>query len=286
MKIERDMVAVVTGGASGIGEAMAADFAQRGLHLALVDIDGDKLEATRAKLAGGTSRIFTVCTDLSQDSSIEQLRSEVNRALGIPDLVCANAGIYANGGPLWLTQSADWQWAWQVNVMGVVRTLQALVPGMLLRPSHAHVVITASIMGFTGGATSVYSTSKHAVARVAEGLHHDLTAAGAPIGVTLLCPGPVATHLMEADRNRPAHLRGTGEEPEARDYRAAAHQYFQTHGLSPGLVAAAAVEAIERNQFFAFPGATAVPHLESRLADIRMNRSPTLLPLTAHSRGR
>lgn len=277
------MVAVVTGGASGIGESMAAEFVRRRLHVVLVDIDADRLAETRAKLSVGTSRIFTVCADLSQDSSVQQIRDDVERTIGSPDVLCANAGVYATGGPIWLTRSADWQWAWQVNVMGIVRSLQSLVPGMLRQSGPGHIVITSSIMGFAGGGTSVYGTSKHAVTRITEGLHHDLVAAGAPIGVTLLCPGPTATRLMESERNRPAHLSGTANGADDTKARAAAHQYFQTHGSSPSLVAAAAIEAIERNQFFAFPGSDVTPHLEARLADIRKDRAPTLLPVTTQS---
>ena len=277
------MVAVVTGGASGIGESMAAEFVRRRLHVVLVDIDAVRLEETRAKLSGGTSRIFTVCVDLSQDASVEQLRREVERTAGSPNVLCANAGVHAAGGPIWLTRSADWQWVWQVNVMGVVRTLQSLVPGMLLQQDPSHIVITSSIMGFAGGRTSVYGTSKHAVSRIAEGLHHDLIAVEAPIGVTLLCPGAVATHLMLSERNRPAHLSGNCDEMDGLAERTVAHQYFQTDGRAPSIVASAAVDAIERNRFFAFPASDAAPHLEARLADIREDRPPTLLPLAMTS---
>lgn len=277
------MLAVVTGGASGIGEAMAAEFVRRRLHVVLVDIDAVRLEETRAKLSGGTSRIFTVRADLSQDVSVQQLRQEIERAVGSPDVLCANAGVHAGRGPIWLTQSADWQWVWQVNVMGVVRSLQSLVPGMLRQQGPSHIVITSSIMGFAGGPTSVYGTSKHAVSRIAEGLHHDLIAIGAPIGVTLLCPGAIATQLMLSERNRPAHLAGTSDGVDGLSERTAAHQYFQTDGSAPSIVAAAAVDAIERNRFFAFPASDATPHVEARLADIREDRAPRLLPLTMTS---
>jgi len=76
------MVAVVTGGASGIGESVAAEFVRRRLHVVLVDIDADRLAETRAKLSAGTSRMFTICTDLSQDSSVQQLRHDVERRSG------------------------------------------------------------------------------------------------------------------------------------------------------------------------------------------------------------
>ncbi|MEY4094013.1 MAG: hypothetical protein RLZZ53_1212 [Acidobacteriota bacterium] len=273
------MVAVVTGGASGIGESMAAEFVRRRLHVVLVDIDTGRLEETRAKLSGGTSRVFTICADLSQDASVQMVRHEVERRVGSPDVLCANAGVYARGGPIWLAQSADWQWVWQVNVMGVVRSLQALVPGMLRQPDPGHIVITSSIMGFTGGQTSIYGTSKHAVTRIAEGLHHDLIAIGAPIGVTLLCPGAIATQLMLSERNRPAHLGGTSEGANGVSEQAPEHQYFQTHGRAPSLVAAAAIDAIEHDQFYAFLDADARPHLETRLADVRETRAPTLVPL-------
>lgn len=283
MKLEQDMVAVVTGGASGIGEALAAEFVRRRLHVVLVDIDTGRLEETRAKLSGGASRIFTLCADLSHDASVQLLRNEVERRVGSPDVLCANAGVHVRGGPIWLTQSSDWQWVWQVNVMGVVRSLQALVPGMLRQPDPGHIVITSSIMGFTGGQTSIYGTSKHAVTRIAEGLHHDLIGLGAPIGVTLVCPGAIATQLMLSERNRPAHLSGTLEGADGLTGRTAAHQYFQTDGRAPSMVAAAAIDAIERNQFFAFPGSDATPHLEARLSDIRSGRAPTLVPLTKTS---
>ena len=280
MTLEPGMVAVVTGAASGIGQAIAGEFFRRGLRVVLVDIDAHAIEATHQSWGGESGRSAAVCADLSNDRCVQQLRQEIEQAVGSPDVLCNCAGVYAASGTIWETQPADWQWVWQVNVMGLVRTLRALVPGMLRRGSSAHIVNTSSIMGFASGASSSYSTSKHAVARITEGLYHDLMAAGAPIGVSLLSPGLVATQLMRSNRNRPDDLRGTPPSVEEMEERETAHSYFQTHGRLPSLVAAAAVQAIERNRFFVFPGADPVPHLEARLACIREGRAPTLVPLT------
>lgn len=214
-------VAVITGAASGIGQALAKRFARAGMRLILSDIDPDAMARTADEIAASGSELHWTCTDVSDQAAVAALADLAFDRFGAVDLLCNNAGISPGGRhrPVWEFPVEDWRWAFDVNVLGVVHGLRAFVPRMIDQGSPAHIVNTASLAGLLGGGRSpVYSASKHAVVHISEALYSQLRAIGAPIGVTLLCPGQVRTAIYESERNRPASLRpveGVMEDPAA-----------------------------------------------------------------------
>lgn len=194
----RDAVAVVTGGASGIGRATVRELAQRGARVVVADVHEDRLEEVRVEIEEMGGRVLTVRCDVAFDDQVEHLRNEALEEMGRVDIVMNNAGVVAMGPPERMTME-EWDWILQVNVYGVIRGVRAFLPHMLERGS-GHIVNTASLAGlFAYAWDSVpYITGKFAVAGFTEALA--LYARPLGVGVSLVCPGLVDTNLGETAR--------------------------------------------------------------------------------------
>src|SRR5215472_4324435 len=146
MKTFKDRVAVVTGGASGIGLAMARRFAREGMKLALADVERGALEQAEAELRTSGASVISVPTDVSKTEDVEMLAQRTFDAFGAVHVLCNNAGVSV-GGPLWEHSLEDWQWVMGVNVWGVVHGIRSFLPRMLREDAEGHVVNTASLAG-------------------------------------------------------------------------------------------------------------------------------------------
>ena len=187
-------VAVVTGGASGIGLAMARAFADRGSRLVLADIDEAALDAAEAELSAHTD-VMTSVTDVTQLDAMEALAEDVYERFDKVNILCNNAGVAAYG-PLSQASIEEWRWVMDINVWGVVHGIQAFVPRMLEGGEQGHIVNTASMSGLVGMLNlGVYCASKFAVVGMSESLARELRST--PIGVTILCPMVVDTKINE-----------------------------------------------------------------------------------------
>ena len=200
--------AVVTGGGSGIGEGIAGACAAAGMRVAVADIEADAAERVAASLRAGGAEAIAVRTDVTARADLDALAERAYAAFGEVNLLCNNAGVISVG-EIADTTPEDWQWLFSVNVFGVVHGLQAFVPRMRAQAGAAHVVNTGSISSISAThaiPVGAYCATKHAVLGLSETLRQELEGDG--IGVSILCPGGVATRLFAADRNLPAALRG------------------------------------------------------------------------------
>ncbi|HRA24386.1 MAG TPA: SDR family NAD(P)-dependent oxidoreductase, partial [Usitatibacteraceae bacterium] len=187
--------AVITGAAEGIGRAIAEEAAERGMRLVLADIDAARLEATVAALRATGAEVEGLRTDVSKAAEVDALADFAFSRFGGVRLLVANAGV-ACAKPVWETTPGDWEWVMGVNLYGVTNALRAFLPRMLASGEPGHVSATASMAGLLSlPSMAAYNASKHAVVTVMEGLHHDLTARGARIGASVLCPGWVRTRI-------------------------------------------------------------------------------------------
>jgi len=253
MREFRDRVAVVTGGGSGIGAALCWRWARAGMKVVVADIDLAAAERVSTALEAAEHEAIAAKVDVSRAAEVEQLALLAYRTYGSVDLLCNNAGIVPSGRyrPIWEYPLEDWQWALDVNLMGVVHGIRSFVPRMLEQKTPAHIVNTASVAGLVSGAGSpVYSASKHAVVRATEALYASLRDLGAPIGVTLLCPGLVNTRIYESERNRPQDLRPTGgAAAEVPELQAVAAELY-AHALSPEAVAEQVFDAVNADRLY------------------------------------
>ncbi|WP_024805780.1 SDR family oxidoreductase [Nocardia sp. BMG51109] len=192
MKLEAGQVAVVTGAANGIGVALAAALAGRGVRVAMADVDTAALTKTASDLG---DQVIAVPTDVAD---IDQVRALADRALaefGRLDLVVNNAGTSA-GGPSWEVAPADWDRVWSVNVGGVVNGIRVFVPH-LIAAGRGHIVNVASLAGLTVGLFGApYAASKAAIISISESLRGELDLVAPEVGVSAICPGPVDTRMF------------------------------------------------------------------------------------------
>jgi len=198
-------VAVITGGASGIGRALALALAREGADVAVEDVDEAGMAETVAAVEALGRSGLAIRTDVADRASVLALADRVEVRFGAVDVLCNNAGVVVHGG-LERATHQDWAWVMGVNLWGVVHGLEAFLPRMIARGAGGHVVNTASMAGLIASqGLGVYNTTKYAVVGLSETLAKDLRPYG--IGVSVLCPMGVDTRIRDAARNRPPALR-------------------------------------------------------------------------------
>ena len=211
----RGKVAVVTGGASGIGLAMVQRFAQEGMIVIAADVRADAVEDATAKLrAEGLDSVHGVVVDVTDYESVAELAARIQTNHGGVQVLCNNAGVGSGAeGFIWDHELADWKWGFDVNVWGVIHGIKAFVPGLVASGEPGHVVNTSSGNGgvVPFGDTAVYATTKAAVVTLTESLYAHLLRAESPVRASVLFPGPnwLRTNLWEAWRWRPEEYAKT-----------------------------------------------------------------------------
>ncbi len=230
--------AFITGGASGIGFAMAQAFLHEGMNVAIVDVDSEALAAAEAMLSGSNAKVMALQLDVTDREQYVVVADQVEAALGNIHVVCNNAGVY-RGGAMDAVTYADWDWVMGVNVGGVVNGIQTLVNRIKSHGEGGHIVNTASMAGVvTSAGLGVYNTSKFAVVGLSEALR----------------AGMVRTKILESERTRPAQF-----EVAETAAIAAAEQHSEimnlamNTGIEPAEVAELVVEGVKNNQFYLFP---------------------------------
>ncbi len=275
MELVPGKVAVVTGGASGIGLALAHGFAARGCSVVLADVDADALDAAAAEVATHGVDVLTRPTDVSKVDDVEALAAATMERFGAVHVVCNNAGVGGAGDP-WVGPLETWEWVMGVNFWGVVYGVRAFLPHIVLSGG-GHVVNTASIAGvFPGMTAPPYDASKHAVVAITEDLYTSLRAGGVPVGVSCLCPGWVRTGIGDSDRNWPEEL---GELPERDAAGEVARKYLTRaldEGMQPAAVADLVLGAVTGDRFWVFPQQEFLDLAIARWRDIEEGVDPTL----------
>jgi len=233
--------AIVTGAASGIGLAIATALAEAGTNVVLADIEKDAVEQAAHRLSGTNKQVLPVTIDVTQEQSVIDALIEAERRFGKLHIACNNAGIPMHGTRLVDVPVADWSFILGVNVWGVIHGIRHFVPAILKHGEAGHVVNTASVAATQnrrGTNQGPYSMSKYAVLSLSEALEHELE--GTNVGVTALCPGPIATNLAQGARHRPDHLGGPETRPGAEAVMA---ERLARTGIDPKLVGERVIDA-------------------------------------------
>ena len=275
MKDLADKVAVVTGAASGIGQALATRFAAERMKVVLADVEAGPLAQVADDLCAAGATVLAVPTDVGDRAAVDALARRAVEAFGAVHVICNNAGVAGPGGPLWTLTDADWEWTLRVNLWGVVHGIRAFVP-LLVAQGEGHVINTASIAGLISPQLmGPYVASKHAVVAISEVLALDLEVTGSPVKVSVLCPGFVRTRIGESQRNRPAHLADTSSHPAAA-LAANMVQQAVAGGTSPDDVAEQVVAAIREERFYVLTHPEMTGAVHHRNNDIVQGRYPRL----------
>jgi NAD(P)-dependent dehydrogenase (short-subunit alcohol dehydrogenase family) len=247
-------VAAITGGASGIGLALARRFAADGMAVAIADVQRDALDAAAASLRADGARVLAVTLDVTDPQAVADFAALTVEELGGAHVVCANAGV-GGAGDAWNGPLSSWEWVVNVNLWGVVHTVRAFLP-TLVAQDEGHVVTTASMAGLTASpGMAPYNATKHAVVGLTESLYHSLRLQGSAVGVSVLCPGWVRTQILDSTRNWPTDALGTL--PAANPAAAGNWELFRSmaeqavaNGLDPADLAVMVRDAVRDKTFW------------------------------------
>lgn len=266
MKDFRGKTAFVTGGASGIGLAMARAFGRAGMSVVVADIDLDAARSAVERLSNEQIRAFPVACDVSEREGVRRAALDAIAAFGKVHVVCNNAGV-AVGGALGTIRERDWDWILDVNLKGVVYGVETFYPLIKSHGEGGHFINTASMAGMISPpGLEPYSATKFAVVAMSEGWAVQL--APLNIGVSVLCPGFVRTRIHESGRARQDRYGGEGDvDPGVGSSREEAAQNVM-HGIDPDVVGARVLEAVEANDLYIFTHPTMRAYVEARFQNI------------------
>ena len=264
-------VAVVTGGASGIGLAMARAFSDEGMKLVLADIEGPALEAAAASFPAG-AEVVTVVADVAAPEQVDAIRDRALEAFGAVHVVCNNAGV-GGGGPMAEIDLDNWSWILGVNLWGVVHGVRTFLP-LLTEQGEGHIVNTASVAGlFAAPYMGPYNVSKYGVVALSETLAVELQMTSSPVGVSVVCPSWVKTNIATSARNRP----GGGLDEEQASALQGIIQHFLDTGIEAEDVAAGVVQAVKEQRFWVLTHDDTPAGVESRARSIIDGTPPPML---------
>lgn len=227
--------ALITGGASGIGLALAQALAWRGLAIILCDRDAGSLESAAASLGASGAKVLPIPLDVCDRDAWAEAAAAVAGFARLR-IVCANAGVAPGGAPISELAPESWDRIVAVNLTGVFNTVRALAPLVKARGRGGHFVLTSSMAGVLAASPiGDYAATKFGVTAMGDALRAELAPLG--IGVSILCPGVVATPLVGESRSA---------------------------GMSPESVAARVLAAIDRNDAYVFTHADYRPLVQAR----------------------
>lgn len=265
-------VAVVTGGASGIGAALGQAFADQGCAVVLADIEKSALEDSAGRIG---SDVLPVVTDVSDPDSVQRLADASFEHFGGVHVLCNNAGV-STFNPIVNQTLDDWRWVLGVDLWGAIHGVRTFLPRLLEQGVPGHIVNTSSLAGLMSGMPCLgpYTVSKVGVVALSETLHLEMAMAGAPIGVSVLCPGSTVTEILESERNRPVGLGREDRTPEGEGFRQAVRAGFDGPAArTPGQVADMVVDAVRNNRFWVITSEEMREPISARFAQI-LNEMP------------
>ena len=265
-------VAVITGGANGIGRELARSCVTKGMKIAVADIDAPNLASLEAELKAQGADIFTAAFDVRSLEDMEAFAKKAFATYGTVDLFFNNAGV-AVVGNIWSMDMKDWKWGFETNVMGLVHGIKSFIPTMLEQDKEARIINTASIAGMLISPNSpVYVSSKHAAVALTEVLNMQLQIAGSKIKAHVYCPGFIVTDLHNSNRHRPDELVNDPSDPYYKSEDFTSKTQIMTESVLGGIPVNQAIElvwkAIEEEKFFILTHPQYKPMVEGRMQAI------------------
>jgi NAD(P)-dependent dehydrogenase (short-subunit alcohol dehydrogenase family) len=262
--------AFVTGAASGIGLGVATALAQAGAKVMLCDIEQAARDQAVAALKLTNADVEGVQADVSLRSQLQAAAEAVIARYGKVHIVVNNAGV-AGGGAYGAWSDASWNWTIGVNLLAVIWGVEIFGPLIEGHGEGGHIVNTASIAGLISGSGTPYNVTKYGVVALSEGLRNDLAPRG--IGVSVLCPGFIRTHIVDSRRNLPERFadEGLAPGPSGAVFSEALRRIRERvdSGIDPLYVGELVREAIENDWAYVFTDTEFEPFIEARFAGIK-----------------
>jgi NAD(P)-dependent dehydrogenase (short-subunit alcohol dehydrogenase family) len=262
-------VAVITGGASGIGRGLAHGFAKRGMKIVLADIDKENLAKVAKELEEIGTEVMTQITDVSDPEQVAHLAEVSYERFGTVNILCNNAGV-GGGGPMSLITLENWNWTLGVNLFGVIYGIQYFLNRMLASKEPCHIVNTSSLSGLLTGDPQPYPASKFAVVAISESL--SLECFNTNVGVSVVCPGYVNTNIVENSRilneTRPGVWQPTPEMIKQSEISIENIEKILALGMAPEKLAEIVIKAIENDILYVLTHPEYIPAIRSRFERI------------------
>jgi NAD(P)-dependent dehydrogenase (short-subunit alcohol dehydrogenase family) len=284
MKDFKGKVAVITGGASGVGRSLAFAFGRRGAKIVVGDVDKNAMAQIATDLSAENIDAIVEHCDVTSVDSLSALADAAEAKFGGLHLVFANAGIGAGEtGAMWDYSEKDWQWAFNVNVWGVINSIRAFMPRLVAANQPAHFVVTGSGNGAYTilPDAPIYTATKAAVHAITENLHYQSQAGGLPVKVSALFPGPhvVDTGLFNSGRVRPEDLKKEGVQGNESginsvdDMKKMCEEFgIELETTHPDEVAEMAVKGLEKDAFWLLETTEQTDAKIQARADMILNR--------------
>ena len=269
--------AVITGGASGLGNAMAHRFARAGMKIVLVDVEATALAEATAALEASGAEVLAQQVDVSEAAGMDALAETILDHFGSVHIVCNNAGV-GSGGPMWELTTEDWEFCMRPNLWGVIHGVRVFTKHLIAQ-NEGHIVNTASMAGLvTVPGMGPYNVTKHAVVTLSESLYHELEGIGSAVGVSVLCPGHVNTRIWESHRNRPAELAATARDPESEEQQATHSMFAELlkNSMAPEDVANLVHAAVLDGTFYIHTHENVYDAVRARLQGILDAKKPAM----------
>jgi NAD(P)-dependent dehydrogenase (short-subunit alcohol dehydrogenase family) len=247
-------VAVVTGAGSGLGLGIALTLAKRGASVVLADISIDRASEAAGQISHATgAEVLAFQTDVADQQQVDDLSLAALERFGAVDILCNNAGT-ATVGYSWEVPLSDWELVFGVNFMGAVHGIRSFVPHMLAGGRPGHIVNTSSMAGLLAVPMKApYTASKHAVVGLSKTLRGELQSLSAPIGVSVVCPGPIATNIIDDEI---ARYRAAGPLDRPSQEVLDGLKAVVDQGISGEQAGQIVVDAIADDRFWVFPNST------------------------------
>ena len=244
-------VAVITGGASGIGRSLACSFAKRGCKIVIADVNKETLDETAQELENIGSEVLSVITDVSDREQVSHLAEASYERFENVNILCNNAGV-SSTGPLRLLNLEDWDWVLGVNLFGVIYGTKVFLNRMLESKEQCYIVNTSSLAGLIAVDSGPYTTSKFGVVAFSEFLAQDCF--NTNVGVSVLCPGLVDTNIVKNIESLSQFRSGVFQpSPEMRELTKPLLENVKKRiksGMDPDILAEKVIKAIENDIFY------------------------------------
>ncbi|MGA9278159.1 SDR family NAD(P)-dependent oxidoreductase [Ilumatobacter sp.] len=267
--------AVITGGASGIGLAMARRFGAAGMNLVLADVEDGPLDAAVEELSAAGVEVCGMHCDVSDLAAIQELETFSREQFGNVHVLCNNAGVGSGGLIARSDDIEQWRWVIDVNLWGVIYGCKVFLPAMIEHGEGAHVINTASMAGHASAPMmGAYNVSKYGVVALSETLVKEMQMTQSGVGVSVLCPAFVQTAIGSSRRNMPDEARAELDGDQPSEVQSAIDQMIAA-GIPPADVAEAVHDAVVDNQFWILTHEEAKPAITDRARQIVEGINPT-----------
>ncbi|MDE0364110.1 MAG: SDR family NAD(P)-dependent oxidoreductase [Gammaproteobacteria bacterium] len=280
MELTKHDVAVITGAGSGIGKATAIAMAQKGVDLALMDVNADGLNATRAVAESHGVRALCEVLDVSNRQAVLAFADATYEKYGKVNVLFNNAAVNGIMAPAWRLPNDDWHWVMAVDFFGVIHGIEGFLPRMVESGAKGIVINTTSIGGIISGPTSAYSVAKHAITRLTEGLHYDFAQHAPSMQAALLVPGPINSGINASwgamlDDSVRSQISDEEFNVMAEASQGIAAMVEQI-GMEPEEVATIVLDAIEQDEFYIYTHPEAIKEMAKlRFDDFLSAKQPS-----------